>query len=88
MEERTQAEFYADLAKRFKYKPPTYLTETQALTYVGFTIREYRDSEGVQMRSIDCQQDTAKLVELAGIAVPDIHAAGEVSDARWLRNSV
>ncbi len=50
-----QAEFYADLAKRFKYKPPTYLTETQALTYVGFTIREYRDSEGVQMRSIDCQ---------------------------------
>ena len=24
------------------------------------------------MRSIDCQQDTAKLVELAGIAVPDM----------------
>ena len=42
-----QTEFYADLAKRFKYKPPTYLTETQVLTYVGFTIREYRDSEGV-----------------------------------------
>ena len=67
-----QAEFYADLAKRFKYKPPTYLTEDQALTYVGFTIREYRNSEGVSMRSIDCQQDTAKLVELAGIAVPDM----------------
>ena len=67
-----QAEFYADLAKRFKYKPPTYLTEDQALIYVGFTIREYRNSEGVSMRSIDCQQDTAKLVELAGIAVPDM----------------
>ena len=35
-----QAEFYGDLAKRFKYKPPTYLTENQAPTYVGFTIRE------------------------------------------------
>ena len=67
-----QAEFYADLAKRFKYKPPTYLTEDQALIYVGFTIREYRNSEGVSMRSIDCQQDTVKLVELAGIAVPDM----------------
>ena len=27
-----QAEFYGDLEKRFKYKPPTYLTEHQALT--------------------------------------------------------
>ena len=68
----SQAEFYGDLAKRFKYKPPTYLTESQGLTYVGFTIREHRNSEGVYMRSIDCQQDTAKLVEMAGIAVPDM----------------
>ena len=69
-----QAAFYEGLALRFKFKTPTYLTETQPLKFVGMTVSEYKNEGGQICRSIDCTctKDTMSLLEAAAISAPEM----------------
>ena len=71
----TQAEvvsFYEDLAVRFKFKPPKFLSPTTPLEFYGFVISEYPDDSGRLVRTMDCTQEVEKLIQLAGISLPNI----------------
>jgi hypothetical protein len=67
-----QASFYEGLALRFKFKTPTYLTETQPLKFVGMTVSEYTNEGGQLCRSIDCTKDTMSLLEAAAVSAPEM----------------
>ena len=67
-----QAAFYEGLALRFKFKTPTYLTETQPLKFVGMTVSEYKNEGGQICRSIDCTKDTMSLLEAAAVSAPEM----------------
>ena len=71
----TQAEvvsFYEDLAVRFQFKPPKFLSPTTPLEFCGFVISEYQDDSGRLVRTMDCTQEVEKLIQLAGISLPNI----------------
>ena len=64
--------FYADLAVRFKYKPPKYLSKSTPLEFCGFVISESQDAQGKLVRTMDCTAEVEKLIQLAGISIPHI----------------
>jgi hypothetical protein len=64
--------FYTDLAVRFNFKPPKYLSKTTQLEFCGFVISEAQDDTGRMIRTMDCTQEVEKLVQLAGVSIPHI----------------
>ena len=64
--------FYADLAVRFKYKPPKYLSQTTSLEFCGFVISESQDEHGKLVRTMDCTAEVEKLIQIAGVSIPHI----------------
>ena len=80
--------FYADLAARFKYKPPKFLSQTTQLKFCGFVISESQDEKGCLVRTMDCTKEVEKLLALAGVSIISTHQESEVtvSYARWLRD--
>ena len=64
--------FYADLAVRFKYKPPKYLSKSTPLEFCGFVISESQDEQGKLVRTMDCTAEVEKLIKLAGVSIPHI----------------
>jgi hypothetical protein len=64
--------FYEDLAVRFQFKPPKFLSSTTPLEFCGFVISEYQDDSGRLVRTMDCTKEVEKLIQLAGISLPNI----------------
>ena len=64
--------FYTDLAVRFKYKPPKFLSQTTQLEFCGFVISESQDEKGRMVRTMDCTKEVEKLIDLAGVSIPHI----------------
>ena len=80
--------FYADLAVRFKYKPPKFLSQTTSLEFCGFVISESQDEHGNLVRTMDCTAEVEKLIQLAGISIPHIITESQMPDAGWFRNCI
>ena len=59
--------FYTDLAVRFNFQPPKFLSKTTQLEFCGFVISESQDDTGRLVRTMDCTQEVEKLVQLAGV---------------------
>ena len=64
--------FYADLAVRFNFKPPKFLSPTTQLEFCGFVISESQDEKGCLVRTMDCTKEVEKLIALAGVSIPHI----------------
>jgi len=64
--------FYADLAVRFNFKPPKFLSQDNSLNFCGFVISETLDAQGRLIRTMDCTDEVAKLIQLAGVSIPHI----------------
>jgi len=64
--------FYADLAVRFNFKPPKFLSQDNSLNFCGFVISETLDAQGRLIRTMDCTEEVAKLIQLAGVSIPHI----------------
>ena len=64
--------FYTDLAVRFRFKPPKFLSQTTQLEFCGFVISEYQDEHGRLLRTMDCTKEVEKLSALAGVSIPNI----------------
>ena len=67
--------FYEDLAARFKYKPPKFLSQATQLELCGFVISESQDKRGCLVRTMDCTKEVGKLLDLAGVSIPHIRKA-------------
>ena len=64
--------FCADLAVRFNFKPPKFLSQHNSLEFCGFVISESQDEHGRLVRTMDCTGEVAKLIQLAGVSIPHI----------------
>ena len=64
--------FYKDLEIRFQFKTPKFLSPNTPLEFCGFVISEYQDESGRLVRTLDCTQEVEKLINLAGISLPNI----------------
>ncbi len=64
--------FYTDLAVRFQFKQPRFLSTNTSLDFCGFVISEYQDANGQLVRAIDCTQEVEKLIQLAGLSIPNL----------------
>ena len=64
--------FYTDLAVRFNFKPPKFLSKSTQLEFCGFVISESQDETGRCVRTMDCTKEVEKLIDLAGVSIPHI----------------
>ena len=64
--------FYTDLAVRFNYQTPKFLSPNNKLEFCGFVISEYEDENGQLVRAMGCTQEVGKLIQLAEVSIPHI----------------